>query len=353
MYLPLKFAKQNEDSGLIEIMKMAGLNDEIQELTGDNCLDLCTNPAFYTPAYEGPLEKLNNLLIMNKQISSTFFGDKDPRSEWKDVISMHGVVAKWSESKQVYKFDRDFAMELSKTDGLKLYPEVLRHLPFDTFYLDFDGMEEFKPFDGMFVSVKVFDNDDLRICGHRVIGDIYYTCTVCLNEGQRDYENGVAYYDYTRDRMRFQKDVPLSHYLQEKLGNKMLSNKSFPDIWMFLIQAITYLSSDKPEVEESELTKKTYRKASRIRNKFSEVREWHVGVRYGNKFRKARAAREAEEQEGSIIARKSPRPHARCAHWQRFWTGHGKNIPKIKWVSQTFVGTRNKAPVVIRKVENS
>lgn len=353
MYLPLMFAKQNEYSGLVEIMKEVGLNDELEQLTGDNCLDLCNDPAFYTYSYKGPLEKLNDMIILNRQISSTFFGGKDPRQEWKDVISMYGVIEKWSHSKQVYKFDHDFARELSKTDGMKLYPESFRHLPFSTFYIDFDGMEEFKPFDGMFVDVKVFDNDDIRILGHRVVGDIYYTCTTYLKEDQRDYENGVAYYDYTRDRMQYQKTVPLSAFIREKYGDKVISNESFPDIWMFLLQALTYLSSDKPEVEENELTKKTYRKPTRIKNKFSEIREWDVGIRYGTEFRKARAEREEEEQSGDIITRKSPRPHARCAHWQRFWTGKGRRIPKMKWIAQTFVGAKEeKVPAVIHNVSD-
>ncbi len=350
MYLPLKFAQQNTYSGLIGIMKQIGMSTD--EMTGDNCLALCNDPKFYTPAYKGPLESLNRMMIMNRGINATFFGDKNPRAEWKDVISMYGVVDKWSQSKQVYKFDRDFALELSKTEGLKLYPEMLRHLPFNTFYIDFDGIPEFKPFDGIFVYVHVFDNDDIMICGHRVVGEIYYTCTTQLRKDQREYENGVAFYDYSRDRLAYTKNVPLSDFLKKKLGNQILPNDSFPMIWMFLMQALTYLSSDQTDVEQSELTKRTYRpSATRIRNNFREIREWEVGVRYGTEFRKRKAELSETNEETGTGHHKSPRPHARCAHWHRYWTGKGRKIPKMKWVAQTFVGAKGEAPAVIHTVK--
>lgn len=359
VYLPLAYAIENEESGLIGIMRMVGLDEEIPEVTGENCLAMCSDPTFYTQKYRGPMKKTHDQIIMNSQISTTFFGNNNPRNEWKDVLSMYGVIDKWSRSKQVYKFDRDFALELSKTEGLKIYPEILRRLPYSTFYLDFSEIPEFTPFDGMFVDVTVFDNDDIRICGHRVIKDVYYTCTTNLREDVREYENGVAFYDYTKDRMRYQKNVPLSQYLQNTMGNKILSNENFPKIWMFLMQALVYLSSSKPEIEENAHTKQTYRPSARVRNKFSEIRGWDVGVRYGTTLR-ARTAQEKQNSKNSVgnteteatASRHSPRPHARCAHWQRYWTGHGRTVPEMRWVAQVFVGaSADETPATIHRVK--
>ena len=54
---------------------------------------------------------------------------------------------------------------------------------------------------------------------------------------------------------------------------------------LFLLQFLMYLSSKEPDINESPDTINTYRPSSVIRNKYSEIRKWEVGVRYGEKIR--------------------------------------------------------------------
>ena len=46
-----------------------------------------------------------------------------------------------------------------------------------------------------------------------------------------------------------------------------------------------YLSSKEADIIESPETIKTYKPSSLVKNKYSEVRKWNVGCRYGEKIR--------------------------------------------------------------------
>ena len=62
----------------------------------------------------------------------------------------------------VYEPDFDFSQALLNTNKLRVYPEMIRHIPFDTFYLDFSKNGLFE-YEGFFVQVKVYDTGALRI----------------------------------------------------------------------------------------------------------------------------------------------------------------------------------------------
>lgn len=54
---------------------------------------------------------------------------------------------------------------------------------------------------------------------------------------------------------------------------------------MLIFQTVMYLASKKPDVSENEVTRKTYKPSKIIKNKFSEIQKWDVGVRYGSEIR--------------------------------------------------------------------
>lgn len=89
-------------------------------------------------------------------------------------------------------------------------------------------------------------------------------------------DNGVYYFDYN-----LYKDL-------------MYTSDSFRTQWfiggvsnfrLFLLQFLMYLSSKEADIIESPETIKTYKPSSLVKNKYSEVRKWNVGCRYGEKIR--------------------------------------------------------------------
>ena len=125
-----------------------------------------------------------------------------------------------------------------------------------------------------------------------------------------------------------------------------------------LLQILNYLSSVEPDIKENEETQKTYRKPqpnAAPKNKYSEIRKWDVGVRFGVAYRTWQKDKSENECESSRVhrAKHNVRPHSRKAHWSHFWYGSGENkVRRAKWISECFVGMKNgKEPVVIHKCE--
>lgn len=367
-YAPLRFSKHFNLDSIREILGVgfkrfplsdhilnAGVLEDVKNLEPDLLLQMAFSLDFLTLHYRGPFALLNKGLCQNRQLNMALFEGKNLREEWKDLFSMAAMVELFRQHKQVYVFDPDFVSDLSKTDGIKFYPSLLRRLPYNTFYLDFSQIKEFRPFDGMFVHVDVGEDNSVLLLGYRTFRDIYYSCNARLTEKEQVTDGNMVYYDYKRSLLKYRNEVPLSDSIRKDSGiapDFVLSNDSFPDIWMFLVQALMYLASREPDVEENPKTRKTYRKSDKVQDKFSEVRQWDVGVRYGTKIRKIK--KEAVIEEGdpdgklsvSVKTRKSPRPHSRCAHWQHYWTGPGRTVLELKWIEPTFVGVASDIPVV-------
>lgn len=84
----------------------------------------------------------------------------------------------------------------------------------------------------------------------------------------------------------------------------------------------------------------------------SAPRVWDLGVRIGAALR--RTERERVEREPSTPSgRMSPRPNVRAAHWNLYWTGKGRTVPRLKWIAPTLVAaeTIESLPVTIRPVK--
>ena len=371
-YAPLRFSKHFNLDSIREIlntgfqrMPLKGniLNkavlQDIRNLEPDQLLQMAFAQNFFTPYYNGPYALLNKGLYLNKQLNMTLFEGENIKENWKEMLSMAAMVELFRQHKQVYDFDPDFVSDLSKTDGIKFYPSLLRRLPYDTFYLDFTRIKEFRPFDGMFVHVEVKEDDSVLLLGYRTFRETFYSCNSVLSKKEQLTDGNMVYYDYKRSFLRYRSEILLDDSVKEYAGidpDFVLSNENFPDIWMFLVQALMYLASKEPDVKENPKTKKTYRKSDKVRDKFSEIQQWDVGVRYGTKIRKIKKEASIEDAvsgddlPSSIKSRKSPRPHSRCAHWQHYWTGPGRTILELKWIEPTFVGAASDITIVKHKV---
>ncbi len=139
---------------------------------------------------------------------------------------------------------------------------------------------------------------------------------------------------------------------------------------ILVTQILNYLSSTEPDIHENEQTKVTYKpkpkntNKSRTEDKFSEIRKWDVGIRFGTAVRKWRLSEKAmpdssdAKDTGETTDRKQRknyrlRPHTRKAHWSHYWYGSGDNkVRRPKWIAATFVNVgskQEKTPVVIHK----
>jgi len=78
-------------------------------------------------------------------------------------------------------------------------------------------------------------------------------------------------------------------------------------------------------------------------------RLWKIGERTGASLRSAYQTQENDSD--NQIQGSGKRPHARKAHWHTYWTGEGRTIPILKWVSTALINID--APQVLPQVTHS
>lgn len=328
MYLPLAYVNRYSDLTQLYCSK------EYSDCEPEVLLEMISDTNWGTDLYSGPNKERyiytynmmdNNFFIMHK-ISACFA-----------VAGFSGI---WKYNKVVYEPDFDFSQALLNTNKLRVYPEMIRHIPFDTFYLDFSKNGLFE-YEGFFVQVKVYDTGALRIVSlpteknySNIPLDEYeqeptaYADAFWIKPEMLDVENEICYFDF-----ELSKDLMWtvdSYRTQWFIGG--LSNYR-----LFLLQFLMYLSSKEPDIIESPDTANTYKPSTTIKNKYSEVRKWDVGCRYGEKIRGFKKNKMQQFAINGDNNQNSKRPHIRKAHWERYHIGKGRKDIITKWKEPVFI----------------
>ena len=271
----------------------------------------------------------------NKRLLRTLLPLKDSSTiddihDLRDLIWMPRIIDDWSKFKQVYKLDNTFAHELVQTDKLVMYSDNLTRLPYDTFYIDTEDVSDISYVHGIFV--KVFPCDDFwHIIILACVDDyIMYSMYELLNFD----ETGIVNITINNQKVDIQK------YTQDlsELENDGEFHLSY--VKRLVYQMLLYLTCDKPDIKESEVTKKTYRPATTVKNKFSEIKMDDVGAVWGAVYRKNISQYKSTGEFSGRGAGISKRPHAIRAHWHRHWVGSGNNKELVlRWHEPTFTGS--------------
>lgn len=242
-------------------------------------------------------------------------------------------VKEWQRKKQVYCFDKDFISELSNTDTKMVFPRsVFDRLPYRTICLDFTNSE----------SVKSLANMDSCVVSVDTI------CALNFNVS-KEYSiiRYVTYFNGKGKSVRvivLASDEGLEFSAQEINCNltvgsdygASMENMSRVQA-SIILKSLLYLCSYEPDIRETVVSKQRVRQEKR--SKVSPIREFAVGQRFGEAFRKWTKGALGRGETCSTGQHK--RPHMRRAHWHRFWVGK-KNSPDreliIRWVSECFCG---------------
>lgn len=298
------------------------------------------------------LDKLCSILGIDNFILDL---PKNYLEEFVQDIGIIPIIKQWELNKQVFKFDKDLVDELIKTDTLCFTKDAFKYLPFSTFYLDFSDNKEICDKilgNGIFISVRL--NSDIWCLHLCKVTDTHYFPARISFPNETSVVPVVEDIAETRlyDWSQLDKTVCMS------VTSKTIDNGLYDVV---VIQLLTYLASIGADISENELTKRTYRKHVGLpKNKFSEIRSWDVGVRFGAAFRKWSKAQNQDKQ--TSIFRKSEaantgrtvRPHMRRAHWQHYWYGKKdeERIRRPKWVAECMVNvdSNESLPMVIHKV---
>ena len=285
-------------------------------------------------------------------------------TEIMDIIFMPYLLNIWRKSKQVYKPDADFCNALLKTENLIITKEMISHLPCKHFYIDLSNCDLFLPIAGIFVNVFISDDlDKVCLAFFLLSNDLTTWSSYDVLNFQEDKEIKISQKfmkELSRNINGEYVEADYDYFLIEKLitgkGNQYIEgNLDRYEASFFVYQLLTYMVSHEPQIEDSPITKSTYRppkNEASIKNKFSEVQIREVGIRFGKSFRQQKKKYNCNTilTKHLETRRKSPIPHFRCAHWQGYWVGRGRTEHIVKWIEPIFVGGEDSNDVVIHKI---
>lgn len=300
--------------------------------------------------------RLKNLLQVMQEYSEKdnvpdYISENAVKETLRDFDSI-SLVMMWSKNKQVFAFDKDFTNELVNTDGIQFTKNCFDFLPYTYFYIDLSDNAELCQkmcAEGLFVTTEKANEDGqevyyIHIC--KVCGDYFYNdILTVVNETKKIETNEIMIND----------TVSIFDH-RKGMSERKIDGRAYQ---ILVLQILVYLSSAEPDVRENALTMQTYRKPapeSKPKNKYSEVRKWDVGVRFGTAYRAWKKNKDSVtvHRTGTSLRGVKQRPHSRKAHWSHYWYGSGENkICRAKWISEYYVGINdNENPAVIHKVKN-
>lgn len=356
-YLPL-IAVERTEPLYEETLKCENTELNVHEFL----YDLTQNSDFSTNKYHGIYQKTNNGFCS--------YAIKEGKDDYHKIGFMYTqhiasiIFHEWSKSKQVYCPDNDFLDMLLDVDSIDIFPNDFSGFPYHDFYIDLSGYDKVNA-DGIFVKIDEFKDKNNR---HFI--SLYYQAILdnspkfefrfpefvplmVINDGKFKEGYHVTRADYGKSMIQFKNKSDISKY--ELTGKS--SHSSFvshnADLTFLIIRFLLFLNIKEPDIQESEITKNTYRPYTVPKNKFSEIRKWDVGVRYGEKIRLWK-----EQQKhyygGKNGKSSSPRPHLRRGHFSHVWCGpKGNQYLKLVFIHELFVnGTSNDVICKINQIES-
>lgn len=366
-YLPLKWCKNfteqvaELDNISLEDLKKLALGDE--------------NEKIYTIKKYPKLRRVCDAIQKRDPNLSLIFAAGDESSTTKmfhefltDMDAVYNVLS-WSKNKQVFKFDDDFINELIRTEDIYMVKDVFDYLPFNQFYIDFSdnkNLVEKIYCHGVFVFVEKVLFEKGQIEQYR-----FHLCKVT----EEKYFNDILFFenkDGEHELLCEDEMATVSILNHDEKGKRIKDTTITFNARIYesvIFQILMYLSSVDADIEHNQTTQQTYRKPNPNqppKNKFSEVKAYDVGVRFGSAFRNwkktnvdnASTENNSPRKEGGSRGAGTPkRPHARRAHYSYYWYGKrdsDERVRRPKWIEATFVGldkVKGEQPAVIHKVK--
>ncbi len=313
IYPPLRIYRRLEDK-IQEFEKNCG-NDSISDLIAIQEAIFDTNVAPRLFAENGV--SLNSR--KGQQWKRALF------NELYDITIVSIIMSDWSKSKQSYVFSKEFYDILSGMDEFQIDMSVFKYLPFPAFYLE---IQNHKNVEGVLVKYRE-DTAELAYC---IVYKLYSEETAYhINATFLDTEDEESFKKFFETQISLVEDLPKD--CEEQIAD-------LKEITVFILQACMYLCANNADIVENEFQKNIYKPTSRIRNRFSEIRKWDVGMRVVKEYKYANEQKvkdEDESKKSTDKVRQRPRQHWRRAHWHTYWVGEGRSKKELKFIAPILV----------------
>lgn len=258
----------------------------------------------------------------------------DIRMGMTSVAQAIFAIAPWRLSKEVYVIDEDLKNLLFEQDGeLDVPDEILLHLPYPCFYVELPNTYyKADKIHGFFVTLEYDVNNgdkELKPVFLTDDGDIF---SYSIHIRAKTIEESVDMLDkQALENTNGDKEL-------KRLALRAMQDSAETKIFLKqILQVILYILAQNAEVTPSSEQSFITKRGKTVKDKYSEIRKWDVGIRVGAAIRQQKAKEQSRKKEYKESEHQSPRPHMRRGHWHHFWTGP-KAQPEerkliLKWLS--------------------
>jgi hypothetical protein len=256
------------------------------------------------------------------------------------IMNVH-TASTWRENKISYKVDKELLRQFYEMDLPKsIIVDYVVKQPSDIYYLDISeyGDKILKDSHGIFISTH-YDERNIFVIRLTIIAPQENCEDVYIMHIGIPLDNSK---ELILDENTFE------GYIDEKVNAKYL--------YRLIMNFMLYLHASNRDVEISERTRSNHSrpKTATVKDKFRELKEFEVGVKYGSEIRKNKVRLKyiGDKPETDSSDKRKITSHYRSAHWHRYWVGSGDNKTlELKWVEGVFVkGSLESNDVTIHRV---
>lgn len=244
------------------------------------------------------------------------------------------AIAPWRLSKEVYVIDEDLKDLLFEQDGeLDVPDEVLLQLPYPCFYVELPNTYyRADKIHGFFVTLEYDVNNGDKELKPVFLTDDGNIFSYSIHIGAKTIEESVDMLDkQALENTNGDKEL-------KRLALRAMQDSAETKIFLKqILQVILYILAQNAEITPSSEQSFITKRGKTVKDKYSEIRKWDVGIRVGAAIRQQKAKEQSRKKEYKESEHQSPRPHMRSGHWHHFWTGP-KAQPEerkliLKWLS--------------------
>lgn len=263
------------------------------------------------------------------------------------------AIAPWRLSKEVYVIDEDLKDLLFEQDGeLDVPDEVLLQLPYPCFYVELPNTYyRADKIHGFFVTLEYDVNNGDKELKPVFLTDDGNIFSYSIHIGAKTIEESVDMLDkQALENTNGDKEL-------KRLALKAMQDSAETKIFLKqILQVILYILAQNAEITPSSEQSFITKRGKTVKDKYSEIRKWDVGIRVGAAIRQQKAKEQSREKEYKESEHQSPRPHMRRGHWHHFWTGP-KAQPEerkliLKWLSPMAIASNPEdMPITFHEVK--
>lgn len=259
--------------------------------------------------------------------------------------SLMATLAPWRQYKEIFQFDeelvKDLQGEAEYTVNMSVPSNIFLKLPYPAMFIQTEKEK------GFFVSLE---NDPGR--GDQELRFVF------VDPSDKDTPYYPSYIAFNNKETIGDQVKKMMTFLNGQRSNDKLENE-LAKLLSTSFQLVLYLCTKQPDLRQ---TSKPVKRSAVIHDSYREIRQWDVGIRYGNAIRaytkKITDSGETDENSTGHQGSHAPkRPHIRRGHFHHYWVG-SKSKPderkqELIWLEPTFVnaGDVDELPTTIHPVK--